>query len=70
MIRKMEENEIAECAALISGSFMTVADEFGFTRENAVLRKWYESKGFLHTGTVKYDFFPFTCGYMEKDLRI
>jgi len=22
----------------------------------------------VHTGTVKFDFFPFTCGYMEKEL--
>ncbi len=21
---------------------------------------------FVHTGTKKFDFFPFTCGYMEK----
>jgi len=36
--------------------------------ENKVLRKWYESFGFVHTGTQKFDFFPFTCGYMEKYL--
>lgn len=36
--------------------------------ENTVLRKWYESFGFVHTKTEKYDFFPFTCGYMEKIL--
>jgi len=36
--------------------------------ENEVLRKWYEDHGFIHTGTRKYDFFPFTCGYLEKDL--
>ena len=36
--------------------------------ENTVLRKWYESFGFIHTKTEKYDFFPFTCGYMEKIL--
>lgn len=34
--------------------------------ENIVLRKWYESYGFVHVGTEKFDFFPFTCGYMEK----
>lgn len=51
------------------------AKELGFVKmklsiveENKVLRKWYEDHGFVHTGTVKYDFFPFTCGYMEKDL--
>ncbi len=36
--------------------------------ENKVLKKWYESFGFVHTGVQKFDFFPFTCGYMEKVL--
>ena len=40
----------------------------GIVEENNVLRKWYESFGFVHTGTQKFDFFPFTCGYMEKCL--
>ena len=34
--------------------------------ENQVLRKWYESFGFEHVGIRKFEFFPFTCGYMEK----
>lgn len=33
--------------------------------ENTVLRKWYERCGAVHTGTEKFDFFPFTCGYMK-----
>ena len=36
--------------------------------ENTVLRKWYEKNGAVHTGTEKFDFFPFTCGYMMIDL--
>ena len=36
--------------------------------ENTVLRKWYERSGAIHTGTEKFDFFPFTCGYMEVRL--
>jgi len=40
----------------------------GIVEENAVLRSWYEGFGFVHTGTKKFDFFPFTCGYMEKVL--
>lgn len=36
--------------------------------ENTVLRKWYEQNGAVHTGTEKFDFFPFTCGYMMIDL--
>lgn len=40
----------------------------GIVEENIVLRSWYEKYGFVHTGTEKFDFFPFTCGYMEKQL--
>lgn len=36
--------------------------------ENTVLAEWYSSFGFVHTHTIKYDFFPFTCGYMEMNL--
>ena len=42
--------------------------DIGIVEENALLRSWYESHGFIHTGTKKFDFFPFTCGYMEKPL--
>ena len=42
--------------------------KISIVEENQVLRKWYESFGFVHTGTVKYDFFPFTCGYLEKQI--
>lgn len=42
--------------------------KLSIVEENKVLRKWYESFGFIHTGTVKYDFFPFTCGYLEKNI--
>lgn len=35
MIRKIKRNEIADCVQVICKSFMTVADEFGFTIENA-----------------------------------
>ncbi len=36
--------------------------------ENSVLRKWYDQNGAVHMGTEKFDFFPFTCGYMMIDL--
>lgn len=38
----------------------------GIVEENKRLKKWYESFGFVHVGTQKFNFFPFTCGYMEK----
>lgn len=41
----------------------------GIVEENKVLRKWYEAFDCMHTGTQKFDFFPFTCGYMEKKLQ-
>ncbi|MDE6599254.1 MAG: GNAT family N-acetyltransferase [Oscillospiraceae bacterium] len=39
--------------------------QLSFVEENKRLRRWYENHGFIHTGTEKLDFFPFTCGYME-----
>ena len=41
----------------------------GIVEENTVLRKWYESNGAIHTGAEKFDFFPFTCGYMKIMLQ-
>lgn len=43
--------------------------KIGIVEENQVLRKWYEQNGFIHTGTEKFDFFPFTCGYMERRIE-
>ena len=40
----------------------------GIVEENIRLRRWYEDIGFMHVGTKKFDFFPFTCGYMEREL--
>lgn len=42
--------------------------EIGIVEENTMLRQWYERFGFIHTSTKKFDFFPFTCGYMTKEL--
>lgn len=48
--------------------FGAVKLNIGIVEENVRLRKWYESKGFIHLGTKKFDFFPFTCGYMKIHL--
>ena len=40
----------------------------GIVEENVRLRKWYEANGAEHIGTEKYDFFPFTCGYMIYEI--
>ncbi|MDE6853243.1 MAG: GNAT family N-acetyltransferase, partial [Lachnospiraceae bacterium] len=37
----------------------------GIVEENVKLRKWYEANGAEHVGIEKFDFFPFTCGYMN-----
>lgn len=37
----------------------------GMIEENIKLKNWYEVNGFIHLGTKKFDFLPFTVGYME-----
>ena len=60
-------------AALLDDAFGKAKREgcvkinIGIVEENKILRKWYEEHGFVHTGTKKFDFFPFTCGFMEKN---
>lgn len=44
--------------------------KIGIVEENERLKKWYQTFGFVPTGTKKFDFFPFTCGYMEKMLDL
>ena len=40
----------------------------GIVEENKVVKQWYEMMGFVHIGVEKFDFLPFTCGYMEREL--
>ena len=42
--------------------------KIGIVKENTVLHRWYEKFGFLHTDTKQFDFFPFACEYMKKEL--
>lgn len=42
--------------------------EIGIIEENTLLKSWYLKMGFVPTGTEKFDFFPFTCGYLELAL--
>ena len=65
--RKIVEALLTDClenARKAGGTLLQI----GIVEENSRLRRWYESFGFVHTGTKKFDFFPFTCGYMEKKL--
>lgn len=60
--------------ALLNHAFVTAKSmgrckmNIGIVEENQVLRRWYEHYDFIHTGTQKFDFFPFTCGYMYVNL--
>lgn len=60
--------ELLKNAFKVAQELKCIKINIGIVEENKVLRKWYESFGFVHTGTQKFDFFPFTCGYMEKNL--
>ncbi|BAH06622.1 hypothetical protein CKR_1571 [Clostridium kluyveri NBRC 12016] len=37
----------------------------GIIEENTILKQWYQKNGFIHKGTKKFDFLPFTVGFME-----
>ncbi|MCL2014037.1 MAG: GNAT family N-acetyltransferase [Oscillospiraceae bacterium] len=37
--------------------------------ENSVLKNWYAANGFVHTGTKKFEYLPFTTGYMEWEAK-
>ncbi|MCM1327674.1 MAG: GNAT family N-acetyltransferase [Lachnoclostridium sp.] len=59
---------------LLLHAFMTAQEKgcskvnIGVVDENTVVKKWYETFGFVHIGAEKLDFFPFTYGYMVKEL--
>jgi ribosomal protein S18 acetylase RimI-like enzyme len=60
--------KLLENAFEVAKSLNCVKMNIGIVEENTRLRKWYESFGFKHTGTKKFDFFPFTCGYLSVNL--
>ena len=53
--------------AVAKGRGCTVMN-IGIVEENSILRAWYEQNGAIHIGTKKFDFFPFTCGYLKRKL--
>ena len=65
--RKIGKTLLEDCLEIVRKAKGTVI-RIGIVEENRKLRRWYESFGFVHTGTQKFDFFPFTCGYMERRL--
>ena len=42
--------------------------DIGIVEENTRLKAWYKQYGFVHNSIKKFEFFPFTCGYMSKQL--
>lgn len=60
--------ELLEHAFLEAAKMDCSIINIGIVEENIKLREWYESNGAKHTGTKKFDFFPFTCGYMRKEI--
>ncbi len=38
----------------------------GIVVENLKLKQWYIKHGFVYDRSEKFDFFPFTCGYLHK----
>lgn len=42
--------------------------KIGIVEENTILKKWYKTLGFVHTGTRKFEHLPFTVGFMELEL--
>ena len=60
--------QLLEHAFVEAGKMGCSQMNIGIMEENVKLRKWYEDHGAEHIGTEKYDFFPFTCGYMKKML--
>ena len=61
--------QLLEHGAALAQSLGMSKIEIGIVEENVRLRQWYESHGFTHVKTEKFDFFPFTCGYMEYRLQ-
>ena len=40
----------------------------GIIEDNTILKNWYSSLGFIHTGTKKFEGLPFTVGFMELNI--
>jgi len=40
----------------------------GIIEDNVILKNWYSSLGFVHTGTRKFEGLSFTVGFMELEL--
>ena len=76
MIREVKREDIPECVSLIKKAFLTVADEFGFTEENAPRFTAFattEERLLWHMDREHRPMYVFEddgvlCGYMKKEL--
>lgn len=66
--RKGIGKQLLEHAEKTAAALHCTVMHIGIVEENRVLRRWYEKNGAVHTGTKKFDFFPFTCGYLQMPL--
>ena len=60
--------ELLEHSFAVAKSRGCTVMNIGIVEENSILRAWYEQNGAIHTGIKKFDFFPFTCGYLQRKL--
>lgn len=71
-----EDRHAGAGAALVKWAEKTAADRgaqklcIGIIEENARLKAWYTRLGFVHMGTQRFAFLPFTVGFMEKSLSM
>lgn len=61
--------ELLNTAITLAKQSNFIKIKLSIVEENFKLKEWYSQSGFIHTHTVKYDFFSFTCGYMEMNLK-
>lgn len=61
---KMLLDYAAETARVMGGKKILAA----IIEENAVLKQWYLSNGFVHTGTKVFTHLPFTVGFLEAEI--
>lgn len=65
--KKIGERLFSHAVSTAKGFGCTLMN-IGIVEENQRLREWYEKLGARHIRTQKFDFFPFTCGYMTLEL--
>ncbi len=60
--------QLLEHSCSVAKSLGCCTINIGIVEENKTLRAWYEQSGAVHVGIKKFDFFPFTCGYLKREL--